>query len=99
MTIDEYKKLINTGLKEHDKIPDTLTTVLDNIEQDISKLNSLEQTIKEKDEKIRSLQDTNMKMFLNQTSKVNEEKEEKLEGIDYVNDFIEKLKGEIEDVN
>lgn len=100
MSIDDYKKLINTGLKDPDKIPDTLTSVLENIDQDLSRLNKLEDAIKEKDEKIRNLQDTNIKMFLNQTSNVNIEKEDKkLEGMDYVNDFIEKLKGELEGGN
>lgn len=79
MKIDEYKSLISE-LSETENMTDVLQKILDAITEDTARLESLETTNNELNEKIRELQDTNMKLFLAQT-KPSEEEEEELDAI------------------
>lgn len=75
MKIDEYKSLIS-DLSETENMTEVLQKILDAITEDTAKLESLETTNNELNEKIRELQDTNMKLFLAQTKQSEEEEEE-----------------------
>jgi len=75
MKIDEYKSLISE-LSETENMTDVLQKILDAITEDTARLESLETTNNELNEKIRELQDTNMKLFLAQTKPSEEEEEE-----------------------
>lgn len=81
MKIDEYKSLISE-LSETENMAEVLQKILDAITDDTSKLENLETTNNELNEKIRELQDTNMKLFLAQTNKNNEDETEEEEELD-----------------
>ena len=75
MKIDEYKSLISE-LSKTENMTEVLQKILDAITEDTAKLESLETTNNELNDKIRELQDTNMKLFLSQTKQSEEEEEE-----------------------
>lgn len=75
MKIDEYKSLISE-LSETENMADVLQKILEAITEDTSRLEVLETTNNELNDKIRELQDTNMKLFLSQTKQSEEEEEE-----------------------
>lgn len=75
MKIDEYKSLISE-LSKTENMTEVLQKILDAIIEDTAKLESLETTNNELNDKIRELQDTNMKLFLSQTKQSEEEEEE-----------------------
>lgn len=75
MKLEEYKELLS-GASDESKVPAILSSVLDNLTQDLTTLDTLRATNVEQEKKIRELQDTNMKLFLAQTGEPEEEKEE-----------------------
>ena len=78
MKIDDYKVLLSE-LNETENMADVLQKILDAITEDTSKLENLETTNNELNEKVRELQDTNMKLFLAQTNKNKEDDPEEEE--------------------
>lgn len=94
MKYEEYKTIINDVIKS-EKL-DQLVTVLDSIKEDLTTRDNYAKLNSEQETKIRELQDTNMKLFLAQTSAspVKEEPEE-VTGEEAVTEFINKiLKGD-----
>lgn len=81
MKIDDYKVLLSE-LNETENMADVLQKILDAITEDTSKLENLETTNNELNEKVRELQDTNMKLFLAQTNKNKEDDPEEEEELD-----------------
>lgn len=75
MKLDEYKALFQKA-GDADKAPEALSELLKAITEDITTLDSLVEAHTEDEKKIRDLQDTNMKLFLAQTGKVETEEEE-----------------------
>ena len=77
MTLDEYKKI--AGTLTADNATSVFTDMLKNIELDLTELATMKDTITEQANKIKDLQDTNMKLFLTVTGKseTHEEEEEK----------------------
>lgn len=92
MTYSEYEKLISESLSNADKAPANMKAVLDALQTDTTTITTQTEKIKEQDARIRDLQDTNMKLFLSQTSThaKEDEPEEELTGDDALNDFISK---------
>lgn len=94
MKYEEYESLINEGLQNSDKAPAIFKEVLENLKADTTTLLSQSETIIEQDTRIRDLQDTNMKLFLSQTSTRIEDEDDKEEEVTY-DDVITKIKGGI----
>ena len=64
MTYDEYKTAIDTAVSNPDTGLAGLPSVLENLKTDLGSIETLNTTISEKDAKIRELQDTNMKLYM-----------------------------------
>ncbi len=64
MTYDEYKTAINSALADPDKGIAAMPNVLENLKTDLASIDTLNTSISEKDAKIRELQDTNMKLYM-----------------------------------
>lgn len=100
MTFKEYKTLIDEALTNADKAPANFKTIVENLQVDLTTMSTQVEKIMEQEARIRDLQDTNMKLFLEQTStRPEEEIKEELTGQDAIDDFINNLKGEDEDGN
>lgn len=92
MKYEEYENLINEGLKNPDKAPAIFKQVLEELKADTTTLGTQSEKIIEQDSRIRDLQDTNMKLFLSQTSARADEKEvDEKTGQEAVDDFFNKL--------
>lgn len=92
MKYEEYEALINDGLKNPDKAPAVFKEVLEALKADTTTLGTQSEKIIEQDARIRDLQDTNMKLFLSQTSSRAEEKEDKTPD-EEIDDFFNNLGG------
>ena len=94
MTYEEYSEMCGKLTKEN--APQIMKDVLDNIKTDLAELGTAKTSIAELEKKNRDLQDTNIKLFLSQTSKRdddngNEEDENELTGdaaLDFYSDKI-----------
>ena len=92
MTYAEITNAVTDIMKNLETAQVKAKALLEGIKADYETLDTTKQTLAEKEEKIRDLQDTNMKLFLQQTSPVEEDKEEEeLEGDDAINAFITQL--------
>ena len=70
MKYDEYVALAQTMTAEN--APTVMGAVLEALKEDTSKIEAYEAEISAKDTKIKDLQDTNIKLFLSQTGKAEE---------------------------
>lgn len=77
MLYDDYEKRVTALVSNPDQAPITAQEILSEIKTDTEKIASLEASIAEKDARIRDLQDTNMRLFLSQSTPVEDEPEEK----------------------
>lgn len=90
----KYNELINKAVTNKDDQEILFKELLDLVSTDEIEYNNLKTQVSEQSEKIRNLQDTNMKLFLAQTSEIQDETEdEELEGDAAVLDFMKKLGG------
>lgn len=90
----KYSELINKAISNKDDQEILFKELLDLVSADENEYNNLTTQVSEQSEKIRNLQDTNMKLFMSQTSELKEETEdEELEGEDAVLEFMKKLGG------
>ena len=90
----KYSELINKAITNKDDQEILFQALLDLVSTDEIEYNNLKTQVSEQSEKIRNLQDTNMKLFMSQTSEVKEETEdEELEGDAAVLEFMKKLGG------
>ena len=90
----KYSELINKAITNKDDQEILFKELLDLVTTDEIEYNNLTTQVAEQSEKIRNLQDTNMKLFLSQTSKIQDETEdEELEGDAAVLEFMKKLGG------
>lgn len=64
MTYEEYKSTIDAALADPDKGIASIPEMLENLQTDLAAADTLKNTISEKDTKIRELQDTNMKLYM-----------------------------------
>lgn len=92
MKYEDYESKINESVKNPDEASVNLLEVLSELKEDLAKIETMQTVIEEKDTKIRNLQDTNMKLFLSQTSSVDEDNEEdELVGQEAIDAFIEEI--------
>lgn len=95
MNKEKYIDLINQSVKNPENAPSYMNDLISEIEKDSKEFENLNTINKENQRKIRELQDTNMKLFLSQTTQQEEEPEEKEKTQDeIIEDFIKELKGE-----
>lgn len=77
MKYEDYEKKVTDLISNPEAAPVTAQEILSEIKSDTENIASLEAGIAERDARIRDLQDTNMKLFLSQSSQVEDEPEEK----------------------
>lgn len=98
MTYDELVSRVTKVLEEPDSALINIKPVLEEAKADYISLVSLTEKNEKNEKRIRDLQDTNMKLFLAQTGKVdggsngNDDDEDDLTGQDAVDAFINKFK-------
>ena len=77
MKYEDYEKKVTDLISNPEAAPVTAQEILSEIKSDTENIASLEAGIAERDARIRDLQDTNMKLFLSQSARVEDEPEEK----------------------
>lgn len=75
MTYKDYQEKVKNVTSEN--FTAILTDIMKDLQSDFCTFENAQQTIRDKDEKIRELQDTNLKLFLS-TSGIPQEKEEEV---------------------
>lgn len=92
MLYSEYENLITSLLQKPEEAPIVAKNILDNIKSDCELISSQTETIKNADKKIRDLQDTNIKLFIGQSSKVQPAEEPvELQGDEFIENYINNL--------
>lgn len=97
MTYDELKTKLTKILEQPDSALANVGPLLEEVKSDYEQIITLKEANEKNTTRIRDLQDTNMKLFLAQTGKVedkNNEDDDDLEGPDAVDAFINKLNQE-----
>ena len=96
MTYDELEKKLTTSLQQPDSALANVAPLLKEVKADYESIISLTSKVEAQDNRIRDLQDTNMKLFLAQTGQVSdkEEDEDDVEGPDAIDAFVNKLNKE-----
>lgn len=72
MTYAEYESRLSDIVKSPDTAPVAVQALLTELKADTDTLTSLRADIEQKDQKIKDLQDTNIKLFLQQTGEAPE---------------------------
>lgn len=87
MPIDEIKKLITDMVSNPDESATLAASLIKQVDDDYTSMESLKKEMIEKDNKIKSLQDTNMKLFLQVTGQESPEQSQEKTPEEKVNDF------------
>ena len=94
MEKNKYLELIKKSIKYPEEAPTIMKELISIVEEDYNEYESMKTHVEDSNNKIRSLQDTNMKLFLSQTSQKEEEQEDKeMTPDEVVNDFIKTITG------
>ena len=94
MEKNKYLELINKSIKSPEEAPAIMKELISIVEKDCDEYESIKKHVEDSNNKIRSLQDTNMKLFLSQTNQKEEEQEEKeMTPDEVVDDFIKTITG------
>lgn len=92
MTYEEYKKGLTDALSNPDTALTSIEPLLESLKGDIESMETLKTKVETQDARIRDLQDTNLKLFLSQTSETENEDESKpSEAAQAVDSFFEGL--------
>lgn len=96
MTYADVEKKLTTMLQTPDTALAALPDLLKEIKADYESIVSLTSKVESQDNRIRDLQDTNMKLFLAQTGQVanKEEDEDDVEGPEAIDAFVNNLNKE-----
>lgn len=92
MKINDYKQLINKLVAKPEEAPAVAEDLLKNITDDCAVIDSLNSKVNEQQQKILDLQNTNIKLFLGQTSKPAEEPDPE-PAPSSIDDIVKKLGG------
>ena len=94
MDKNKYLDLINKSIKSPEEAPAIMKELITVVEEDYNEFESLKSNLDNSNNKIRNLQDTNMKLFLSQTTQKEEEQEDKeMTPDEVVDDFIKTITG------
>ena len=94
MDKNKYLDLINKSIKSPEEAPTIMKELISVVEEDYNEFESLKSNLDNSNDKIRNLQDTNMKLFLSQTTQKEEEQEDKeMTPDEVVEDFIKTITG------
>lgn len=92
MKYEEYQKIVDDIVKAPDQAPTNAQSLLEAIKSDFELIDSQAVKIQELENKVRGLQDTNIKLYLAQTGSKNDEpKEEKPVTLD---DLVKEIGGQ-----
>lgn len=94
MKFEDFSNKINEAAKNPDTMLGILPDILKEVEQDFIERDALMERVTVLEDKNRSLQDTNIKLYLAQTGEASEDPEddtEELEGMDAVDAFVNKI--------
>lgn len=95
MTFDEVKKLLTDIVSHPDTALVELPGFLEKLKADYETRATATQKVAEQEERIKTLQDTNMRLFLMQTGQATEKPEEpELQGHEAVDAFVNELMSE-----
>ena len=93
MTSEEFKNKLTEIASKPDSMQAELPAFIADVEKDYANFVSAVEKITAQDEKIRTLQDTNTRLFLMQTggSTTAKEEEEELQGTEAVDAFVKEI--------
>lgn len=83
MKYAEYESMINKMISEPETAPVGAQALLEQLKIDTDAMESAQAAIADRDEKIRALQDTNIKLFMSQTGTVEEAPEDESDDLDF----------------
>lgn len=95
MKFEDYKQQIIGLINDPDTALTKVDGIFENLQADIEARDSFESKIKEQEDRIRALQDTNMKLFLKASGEVEEPKDEEEKPKTIEEKFDELVKGEV----
>lgn len=98
MKIEEYTALAQTVTAEN--AVDVLNTVMTNIKDDLTERDTLAEKVADLDKKNKELQDTNIKLFLSQTTKANNTQadDDDATGVEALDHFADAMKEKYKEV-
>jgi len=88
MTYAEYEKGLTDVISNPDTALTAIKPLLDELKGDIESLDTLKGQVETQEARIRDLQDTNLKLFLSQTSAAPQDEPEANETIKAVDEFF-----------
>lgn len=92
MTYDEYKAAFDGIMSDTDTGIAKMPEVMETLKTDLERIDALEKASAEKDVKIRELQDTNMKLYLNiGGGETDTDTAEEVTGVDVIDEFMDTL--------
>lgn len=87
--LEEYTMQLKDAANP-DKVALALSKITDMIQEDLTKINNYETSLTEANNRIRDLQDTNIKLFLSQTGEKKDEDEQEAK-VTSVDDMVSKI--------
>ena len=98
MTYEEYEKSINSVLSNPDTALANIPAVLDEIKKDLTSLETVTTENASLQQRIKDLQETNMKLYLSMTgSEPDTEEDEPATGLGVIDEFLADVFKESED--
>ena len=94
MQYEEYESRINEVLADPDTALANIGEVMDNLKTDLTAFDEMKNTVIEQENRIKDLQETNLKLYLMQGGGKSEPDEDELPektGVDAINQFWEEL--------
>lgn len=94
MQYEEYESRINDILAEPDTALANIGEVMDNLKTDLTAFDEMKNTVVEQEDRIKDLQETNLKLYLMQGGGKSEADEDELPektGVEAINQFWEEL--------
>ena len=95
MTFEEYESSINKVLSNPDTMLTEIKPIIESLKTDLETSESLRAEVEDLNNRVRDLQDTNMKLFLSQSGAPDEEEDEMSEEEKEVEAFFNALKEDI----
>lgn len=94
MKYEEYETSFNELFSNPDTALAGAGELLETLKTDLTILEELTATVAEQEQRIKDLQETNLKLYLSQGGSVEEEPKEETSGVDAIEEFWEELEKE-----